>query len=89
MSTLVTVTVFDADVVPSVAVMVNVVLELEIFVTVNLFPEPSPSGPVVVQSMISGFENPDAVHTAGRLFIVILDGPLILAIRIRSSVWLW
>lgn len=90
MSTLVTVTVFDADVVPSVAVILKVALELEILVIVKVFPDPSASPePVKSQFMISGFENPVAVHVAGRLFIVMLDGPLILAIRIHSSVWLW
>ena len=85
MSTLVTLTVFDADVVPSVAVILKVALELEILVIVKVFPEPDASPePVKSQSMMSGFENPDAVQVAGRLFIVILDDPLILAIRIHS-----
>ena len=83
---MVTVTDLEADVEPCFAVMVNVALEFDILLMVNLFPSLDQSADDDVQShsMVSGFESPDAVHVAGRLFIVILDDPLILAIRIRS-----
>ena len=81
--TFVTVTDLVAVVVPSVAVIVNSELELEMLVMVKVLPDPDAfPEPVKSQSMMSGLENPDAVHVAGRLFIVMLDGPLILAIRI-------
>ena len=81
-----TVTDLEADVEPCFAVMVNELLELEILLMVNLFPllDQSADDDVQSHSMVSGLENPDAVHVTGRLFIVILDDPLILAIRIHS-----
>ena len=74
--TLVTVTVFDAVVDPCVAVILKVELELEMLVIVNWLPDADASPePVKSHSIVSGLENPLAVHVAGRLFMVMLVGP--------------